>query len=100
MSIYEFRLHSIIHTALTTNMGQEENSPQYNRLSEDQKNIADAIISFLNGINTKSAERILNALLEEITYNSEIRIFAAISVLSYFTLQFPNLFHQVNQFFF
>jgi hypothetical protein len=52
---------------------EDSHSPSYNRLKPEQKEIADTILSFLNGQNTKSAERILSALIEEITFYSEIK---------------------------
>jgi hypothetical protein len=50
----------------------EKHSSIYERLSENEKNIADAIISFLDGQNTRSIEIILLALSEEIKYQSKI----------------------------
>jgi len=51
---------------------KEEHSQQYERLPEDDKTVADTILGYLNGCNNKKAERILYALLEEISYHSTI----------------------------
>lgn len=54
-------------------MEEKQHSYPYSQLSEEQKNLADAIISFLNGQNTASIEQILLALKQEIKFFSEIK---------------------------
>lgn len=45
---------------------------QYERLPQEDKELADAILGYLNGCNNKKAERILYAIIEEIGYHSTI----------------------------
>ncbi len=48
-------------------------SGAYKRLGDAQKDVADAIISFLDGQNNERAREILHALLNEINYFSVIK---------------------------
>ncbi len=52
---------------------EETHSDSYESLTSHQKELADAIIGYLNNENTRSAEVILMTLIQEIKYHSKIQ---------------------------
>jgi hypothetical protein len=50
----------------------EEHSRSYERLSQENKDKVDAILSFLVGMNTKEASSLINAADEELSYRSTV----------------------------
>ena len=44
----------------------------YEKLSQESKDKVDAILSFLQGMNTKEASRLLNTAEEELSYRSVV----------------------------
>lgn len=53
-------------------MTNQDHSYWYNKLTDEQKVICDAILTFLTGQNAAVAKRILDASSDEITYQSTI----------------------------
>jgi|GEM_PF-3057733 len=51
---------------------EDKHSRYFNKLSAEDKQIADAIMSYLNGMNTERANEILHAVGYEVTMHSTI----------------------------
>ena len=49
-----------------------KNSYLYEKLSQDNKDKVDAILSYLTGMNTKEAVNLLNTASEELAYRSVV----------------------------